>query len=197
MKKIHKVFLSVVVLVLLTSGCVGSFTAFNKLKDWNMRVTDQKWANELIFIPLSVTAYPLFSLADMLVFNSVEFWTGDNPIADRSYELDGDRRVTQAFRFTEDGREMTIHLYEKGTLQRTWSIRQAGGTGVVRGHATAIGGEREDFSAQIVPEGILLTRVDASGERTIQLYSGELLHQISVKVARILERERTAALFAP
>ncbi len=68
-------------LCLFTSGCLGPNNAFDGLHHWNKGVTDNKWGNEAIFIALTVIpVYPLFYLGDILIFNSIEFWGGENPI---------------------------------------------------------------------------------------------------------------------
>lgn len=67
---------------LLTSSCVGSFSLFNRLAKWNSNATSSKFLNEVIFIFIS-PAYPVCCLADALVFNSIEFWSGNNPLAQR------------------------------------------------------------------------------------------------------------------
>ena len=67
---------------ILFTSCIGSFSAFNGLRDWNESVTDSKFGNELIFIALWVfPVYGLAALADLVVFNAIEFWDGTNPIA--------------------------------------------------------------------------------------------------------------------
>ena len=64
------------------SSCIGSFGLTNKLLDWN-RGVDSKFVNELVFIAFNIVpVYPIAVLADVLVINSIEFWTGDNPVAD-------------------------------------------------------------------------------------------------------------------
>jgi len=66
----------------LLSSCIGSFSAFNKLKDWNQEATSNKFGNELIFIALWVIpVYQIATLGDLLIFNTIEFWDGTNPIA--------------------------------------------------------------------------------------------------------------------
>ena len=65
---------------LLTSSCVGSFSLFNKLASWNKNATNSKFLNEIIFIVIS-PAYAVCSVADVLVLNSIEFWSGSNPLA--------------------------------------------------------------------------------------------------------------------
>lgn len=67
-------------LALGSAGCFGSFSAVRKLWAWNDDVGD-KWVNWLVFVGLSfIPVYPLFGLADLLVLNSLEFWTGKNPV---------------------------------------------------------------------------------------------------------------------
>lgn len=67
--------------VLFTS-CIGSFSAFNGLREWNENVTDSKFGNELIFVALWILpVYGIATLGDLVVFNAIEFWGGDNPIA--------------------------------------------------------------------------------------------------------------------
>ncbi|WP_010523083.1 DUF3332 domain-containing protein [Aquimarina agarivorans] len=66
----------------LFTSCIGSFSAFNGLREWNENVTDNQFGNEVIFIALWVIpVYGLATLGDLLVFNAIEFWGGDNPIA--------------------------------------------------------------------------------------------------------------------
>lgn len=67
---------------LLFSSCLGSFSAFNNLKDWNQGVSDSKFVNNLVFWGLNIIpVYGLFFLGDTIIFNVIEFWSGSNPIA--------------------------------------------------------------------------------------------------------------------
>lgn len=66
---------------LLFSSCIGSFGLFNKLLAWNQTI-DNKFVNELVFFALwIVPVYEVAMLADLLVLNSIEFWSGENPVA--------------------------------------------------------------------------------------------------------------------
>lgn len=64
---------------LLFSSCIGSFGLFNKLLAWNQTI-DNKFVNELVFVVMT-PAYAISYLADVLVLNSIEFWSGENPVA--------------------------------------------------------------------------------------------------------------------
>lgn len=67
---------------LLFSSCIGSFGLFNKLLSWNKTI-DSKFVNELVFIAFwIVPIYEISLLADIVVINSIEFWSGSNPVAD-------------------------------------------------------------------------------------------------------------------
>ncbi len=67
---------------LLFSSCLGSFSAFNNLKDWNQEVSDSRFVNNLVFWGLNIIpVYGLFFLGDTIIFNVIEFWSGSNPIA--------------------------------------------------------------------------------------------------------------------
>ncbi|PIB30881.1 hypothetical protein BFP77_03650 [Maribacter sp. 4U21] len=66
----------------LFSSCLGSFSAFNNLKEWNQGVSDSKFVNNLVFWGLNIIpVYGLFFLGDTIIFNVIEFWDGTNPIA--------------------------------------------------------------------------------------------------------------------
>lgn len=70
-------------LLLLGTGCIGTFELTNSVYDWNQRVSDSRWAREGVFLVLVILpVYGLTLLADALIFNSIEFWTGDNMLAD-------------------------------------------------------------------------------------------------------------------
>lgn len=67
---------------LLFSSCLGSFQAFNNLKDWNQEISDSKFVNNLVFWGLNIIpVYGLFFIGDTLIFNVIEFWSGSNPIS--------------------------------------------------------------------------------------------------------------------
>ena len=81
--KRNKMFLVAAVLSgsLLFSSCVGSFGLFNRLTTWNQSLGN-KFVNELVFLAFNIVpVYGVAYLADALVINSIEFWSGSNPMA--------------------------------------------------------------------------------------------------------------------
>ena len=67
-----------------TTGCIGkshSFCMFNGILKWNKSASDNEWGNELIFLGLNIIpVYGISLFADVIVFNSIDFWTGENPL---------------------------------------------------------------------------------------------------------------------
>lgn len=81
MKKSFKFSALLLAATILLSSCIGSFGLTSKVKNWNDSLGD-KFVNELVFFcMLCVPIYEVSMLADLVVFNSIEFWTGDNPVA--------------------------------------------------------------------------------------------------------------------
>ena len=74
---------------LLFSSCIGSFALTNKLLSWNKQV-GSKFVNELVFVAFWILpVYEVSALADVLVINSIEFWSGSNPVAQGRTVIDG------------------------------------------------------------------------------------------------------------
>lgn len=66
--------------MIITPSCIGSFSLTNRLLGWNKTV-GSKFVNELVFFAFWVLpVYEVSCLADLLVLNSIEFWSGRNPM---------------------------------------------------------------------------------------------------------------------
>ena len=89
-----KRFFSMVIIATLVSSmmltsCIGSFQLTNKVLTWNKQV-GSKFVNELVFVAFwIVPVYELSGLADLLVLNSIEFWSGENPVQASTKTIDG------------------------------------------------------------------------------------------------------------
>ena len=65
----------------LFSSCIGSFGLHSKLLSWNEGIGN-KFVNELVYLAFNIIpVYGICYLADALVINSIEFWSGSNPMA--------------------------------------------------------------------------------------------------------------------
>ncbi len=54
------------------------------MRQFNLEQTEDRWGREILFVILYVIpVYPFAGFADIVLFNSIEFWTGKNPINDK------------------------------------------------------------------------------------------------------------------
>ncbi|NCC09683.1 MAG: DUF3332 domain-containing protein [Bacteroidia bacterium] len=114
---------------LFFSSCVGSFSLFNHLRSWNQTVSD-KFVNELIFLSMHIVpVYEAAYLADALVINSIEFWSGSNPLANIGdiKKVKGDNgeywvtTIEDGYRIKKVGEKKTIELVYDKELS-TWCV---------------------------------------------------------------------------
>ena len=74
---------------MMMQSCIGSFALFNKVKAWNDQVGD-KFVNEIVFLAMWILpVYELCLTADVLILNSIEFWSGSNPALAETKVVDG------------------------------------------------------------------------------------------------------------
>lgn len=105
MKKHFKISALLLAATIVLSSCIGSFRLTNNIKDWNEGLGD-KFVNELVFVALHIVpVYPIAMFVDGVVLNSVEFWTGDNPVAEV-----GETKVVK----NSNGDEIEIVAIENG-----------------------------------------------------------------------------------
>jgi hypothetical protein len=112
-----------------SSACFGSFNLTRKLYTFNQSVSPDKWVQEIVFLAFAVIpVYEVVGLLDVLILNSSEFWTGDNPVVvsnDVSREDGG--RVVQRSVVTAEERTMTFEEYIADRLVSTTTVRHATG----------------------------------------------------------------------
>ena len=87
---------------LLLSACFGSFRATRAVWQFNDDVSPNKFVDEVVFLAMVIVpVYGIASLADALIFNTIEFWTGSNPLASNGAPA-GDAAYVEVER-NEDG----------------------------------------------------------------------------------------------
>jgi hypothetical protein len=64
---------------LLCTSCLGPGHATGRLYKFNRTAVENKWAQEGLFI-VFLPAYVVTSFGDNIIFNSIQWWTGENPI---------------------------------------------------------------------------------------------------------------------
>jgi hypothetical protein len=122
-----------------TTACFGKFQLTRKVYRVNQDIDPDKWIRWFAFIVLTVV--PIYGLAlviDLLFANSVEFWTGANPIQADA----GTRKIVQG----PNGELMTL----------TWR-----GDGAI--DVTVEGADRRITGFTVVTEGNALSAWDPDG----------------------------------
>lgn len=114
--------------VIFTS-CIGSFRLSNKVLSWNQQVSGSKFVNEVVFFCFWVLpVYEITTIADVLVLNSIEFWSGSSPLAEVETEksVHGEkgeyivRYKRNGYRIVNRNTKTSVDLiYNKET--KTWS----------------------------------------------------------------------------
>jgi len=91
-----------------------------------------KFVNELVFVAFHVLpVYPLTCLADLLVINSIEFWSGNNPAMAVTKVVDG-RDARYMVKSDEMGYTITnlndqsVTRFNFDAARQTWSVEAAG-----------------------------------------------------------------------
>lgn len=79
-RRIAGAALLLTLLPLATAGCFGRFQVTRNLYKWNQNVSQDKWLRWVAFLLLACLPYGLVITIDALITNSIEFWTGKNPV---------------------------------------------------------------------------------------------------------------------
>ena len=132
MKKSFKNLALLFCSVLILSSCIGSFQLTNKVKDWNDNIGD-KWINEVVFLAFHIVpVYEVCMFADAVVFNSVEFWTGERLVASagerqmikNSFGKDVEIKTLRNGYMFSDGNSSMKVLYD--SANKTWKVETDG-----------------------------------------------------------------------
>jgi hypothetical protein len=111
-----------------SAGCFGSFNIVRKVHGFNKSVSTNKFAQEIVFLAFNIIpVYGVAGLADALVANTVEFWTGKNPVQMSSrIQLDSATTLTRVVYEKNGARYMTIKAFRFDKLVSTTTIGVAG-----------------------------------------------------------------------
>jgi len=118
----------------LFSSCIGSFGLFNKYATWQKEMTDSKYVNAIVGFFLMPIIGTVTLIADTFIFNTIEFWSGENPVAHnvgKTQSIMGDDGVLYAVKTLRNGYEITAPTGEMVRLiynkkNDSWSVSQNG-----------------------------------------------------------------------
>jgi hypothetical protein len=122
-----------------TAACWGKFNLTRKLWGFNNTASDSKWLKWLLFLGLTIIPiYEIAALADALVLNSIEFWSGQNPVT--ANEMREDTRVVEGktVHTVMTAEKLRIEIAEPGKELRVVEITAEGDGAVARDGAGEI-----------------------------------------------------------
>ena len=164
---------------LVLSGCYGPFNLTRRLYRWNGDIQG-KWEKEFVFLVLAyVPVYGLAVTADALIFNSMEFWTGNNPVdpPQRRSDLPRTTRIVRGedearltYARTRESPELIVQQFHQGRPAGTLRIRREGGI--------TVGSDADGqvlLMAQALPDGGVVVN-DARG-KPVASYSAAQVEQ--------------------
>lgn len=118
----------------MTSCYIGSFGCLNKMLEWNEGMTDNRYISALIAVVIGPIEFMVGGFLDIVIFNTMEFWTGSNPVAATQIVQGQDGRLYAIAPNAEGGYIVTCqqtgqqveYLFDAQT--HTWSLRCEGET---------------------------------------------------------------------
>ena len=155
------------------SSCIGSFTLTKRVLAWNNQVGN-KFVNELVFFAFwLLPVYEVTALADMIVLNSIEFWSGNNPMEASVKAIDTDHG---RYLIKCDGRGYDIVCEATGETTRldfdcetrTWSVENKNGesipfmTFIDDNHVKMITSDGDFRLYELSSHGVMAYRADSN-----------------------------------
>ena len=143
--------------LLSTTACFGSFRLTQRYWHWNGHVTENRWANEGIFLlSVIIPVYWFTTVVDALVLNTIEFWSGKNPVdAPSGSKATGKLDDHHEYTLTRlSATQIKAEVFEDGKLVCTRFIDQGSGVNSVlrdeNGNALVSATEQLDGSIEVV-----------------------------------------------
>jgi hypothetical protein len=108
--------MTLIVGLFVLSGCVGPFALTKKLnkgiRGMDKGTTGSKWASEGVFLVCAILpVYAITILGDALIFNSIQFWGGDNPITSKHPLIIKDNDKQVVVKYNKDKNLMDIYTF--------------------------------------------------------------------------------------
>lgn len=135
-KSYFKVAIILLASSIVFSSCIGSFSLFNNYAKWQRTMSDNKFVNAVVGFVLMPVVGSVCLVVDSLVLNSIEFWTGENPVASnvgKTLQIQGSDGLMYAVTTLKNGYEVKSPMGEVSYFiydakSKTWSYEQDGVT---------------------------------------------------------------------
>jgi hypothetical protein len=122
----------------VTTACYGPFNLTRNVYHWNSNIkgsgeVNEKWMKEFVFFGMIIIPVYMFSaLLDAFIFNSIQFWSGSNPVKANDAGGEGATRIVRLGGITvtmaESDRGTTV-IYERNGIVERRAIIETSATG--------------------------------------------------------------------
>jgi hypothetical protein len=120
------IYFAMSMLMLTQTGCFGEFALVRKVYNWNQDVVSSRFVQTLLFYVMNIIpVYGIAGMIDFWIFNLIEFWSGNNPIAMK----DGDHEMQLV---TLDGVDFKIEATKDTFTTTQLTGEQAGEVRVLK-----------------------------------------------------------------
>jgi len=116
----------------VSTACYGPFNLTRNVYQWNSNIkgsseVNEKWMKEFVFFGMIIIPVYMFSaLLDAFIFNSIQFWSGSNPVKADDAGGDGATRVVRLGGLTvtmaESDRGTAVTYERNGIVERRATI---------------------------------------------------------------------------
>jgi hypothetical protein len=178
--------------VVFSAGCYGKFQLTRNLYEINKSVEDKYLRSAVTW--LFVIPYGITGFLDFAIFNLIEFWSGENPVAAvpqaRVFEK-GENRAVMTFSREGGATVATIKRHRAGSLVSTLTVRD-GGTGSVTSELREDGRVVRTTTATQAKDGsVSVATVSASGTES-KRFSPVAVEMQRARVARLAGKGKVA-----
>jgi len=117
---------------MVCTSCIGPFKLFNKYEEWQCNMTSSKIVNGIVGFILQPIVGTICLFVDAVVLNTIEFWSGNNPVAfngtktvkgrdGRFYAIKSNKK---GYEVKAENGDVTYFIHDCET--DTWSVKQNG-----------------------------------------------------------------------
>jgi hypothetical protein len=164
----------------LSAGCFGKFQLTRKVHDMNQSIDEKYVRSAATWVFVIIQVYTVAALLDLIVFNVIEFWSGENPVASAPVTkvyAEGNGKTVLTLSREGSGTVAVIDRYEGEKLVSTLRVRDDG-RGKVAAVETAAGRKVREVSAVAVSDGSVdVTVATAAGTGTEKYAAPAVLAQ--------------------
>jgi len=170
-KRITALLLSLSVALLSLQGCYGKMALTRKVYALNGSIQDKFVRSLVTWAFIIVPVYGISALVDFVLFNTIEFWSGKNPVAQGEKEFrfasQGDVYQVKAQK-SGDRVNYRISYYEGTTYKNTLTIDWDLKTGNSSALLSAPEGQTEFFAARD-KGGIIVSKREPANNQSLRV----------------------------